>query len=130
MKNRTQLVLMEQLVMILVFALAAAICLQLFVGADRISQQTRQQDRAVMLAQNGAETTKAMKGELSAVAEKLGGTTDGKSLQVQSEELMLQITLLAEEMPGLGQAQVQVLEAKTQDVLFALNTGWQEEVSG
>ena len=83
-----------------------------------------------MLAQNGAETTKAMKGELSAVAEKLGGTTDGKSLQVQSEEVMLQITLLAEEMPGLGQAQVQVLEAKTQDVLFALNTGWQEEVSG
>ena len=40
MKNRTSLVLMEQLVMVLVFALAAAVCLTVFAEADRISRET------------------------------------------------------------------------------------------
>ena len=40
MKNRTSLLLMEQLVMVLVFAIAAAVCLRLFGAAWQINRQT------------------------------------------------------------------------------------------
>ena len=126
MKNRTTLVLMEQLVMILVFALAAAICLQLFVGADRISRQTRQRDRAVEMASNGAEIVKAAKGELSTVAAMLSGTLTDGSVLVETEGLSMWICLLPEEQPGLGQAQVQVLDTQTGGEVFRLCAGWQE----
>ena len=39
MKSRAPLALMEQTVMVLVFALAAALCLRAFVLADGISRQ-------------------------------------------------------------------------------------------
>ena len=55
MKQKTSLLLMEQLVMILVFALAAARGLQIFAKADAISQETARRDRAVVLARNAAE---------------------------------------------------------------------------
>ena len=59
MRSRAPLALMEQLVMILVFALAAALCLQVFVFADRISARNEETDRAVLVCQNAAETLKA-----------------------------------------------------------------------
>ena len=46
-KNRATLTLMEQLVMILVFALAAVICLQVFVTASKKSRDSEDRDRAV-----------------------------------------------------------------------------------
>ena len=39
MRSKAPLALMEQMVMVLVFALAAALCLQAFALADRISRQ-------------------------------------------------------------------------------------------
>lgn len=128
MKNRTTLVLMEQLLMILVFALAAALCLRLFVGADQISQTTQRTDRAVVLAQNGAETAKATKGDLSAMAQTLGGKTETGAVVVEKEDLRMKICLLPEEITGLGQAQVQVLDARTGEEVYCLSVGWQEEV--
>lgn len=59
MKNKTTLMLMEQLVMITVFALASALCLQMFAFAYRTSRYQTQRDRATLEAQNAAE---AMKG--------------------------------------------------------------------
>ena len=38
MRSKAPLALMEQMVMVLVFALAAALCLQAFALADRISR--------------------------------------------------------------------------------------------
>ena len=59
MRSKAPLVLMEQLVMVLVFALAAAVCLRLFVGAENIAQETARRDEAVIVAQNAAELLKA-----------------------------------------------------------------------
>ena len=72
MKNKTPLMLMEQLIMILVFALAAAICIRAFMLSDGISSQNSQRDRAALLAQNAAETLKAC-GNMSDAALSLGG---------------------------------------------------------
>ena len=73
MKNKTPLVLMEQLMMILVFALAAALCLQAFIKADQISRETEQRTQAAALAQTAAETLKACGGDFGKAAHILGG---------------------------------------------------------
>ncbi|BAK98215.1 hypothetical protein OBV_10170 [Oscillibacter valericigenes Sjm18-20] len=77
MRSKTPLALMEQLVMVLVFALAAALCIQAFAASDRISGTAAARDRAVQLAQSAAEIMKSRGGDLvqaqSAAMERLGG---------------------------------------------------------
>lgn len=77
MRSKTPLALMEQLVMVLVFALAAALCIQAFAASDRISRTAAARDRAVQLAQSAAEIMKSRGGDLaqaqSAAMERLGG---------------------------------------------------------
>ena len=63
MKSKAPLVLMEQVVMVLVFALTAAFCLRMFVLADRLSVKYEATDRAVIEAQNAAEWLKQGKTE-------------------------------------------------------------------
>lgn len=63
MRSRTPLALMEQLVMILVFALAAAFCLRIFVLSDRISKDNQVFSYALFEAQNTAELLKETGGD-------------------------------------------------------------------
>ena len=65
MRNKSPLALMEQLVMVLVFALAAALCLQVFMFADLTSERNAAIDRAVTECQNAAEILKASGGDLA-----------------------------------------------------------------
>ncbi|MBO5175988.1 MAG: hypothetical protein J6K04_13485 [Lachnospiraceae bacterium] len=60
MKSKAPLVMMEQIVMVLIFALAAALCLQTFVLSGKISKNTEELNRASIEAQNAAETLKAV----------------------------------------------------------------------
>lgn len=124
MKNRASLLLMEQLIMVLVFALSATICLQIFVKADAISRTTARTDAGVVLAQNGAEILKSCGGDLEQAAQLLGGTLENGSISVSRDGLRLELKLLPEKVPGLGQAEVCVLEADTP--LFSLTVSWQE----
>lgn len=124
MKSKASLLLMEQLIMILVFALAAVLCLQAFVGADQTARTTLRQDQAVLLAQNGAETLKACGGDLEKAAGLLGGTWEDDTMTVSFEELRMEVTLLPSEVPGLGQAQIHVGEGEA--ILFSLIAAWQE----
>lgn len=59
MKSKAPLSLMEQMVMILVFALAAALCLQAFVKSDQLSRRQEAQSRASTLCQSVAELIKS-----------------------------------------------------------------------
>ena len=70
MKSRAPLALMEQTVMVLVFALAAALCLRAFVLADGISRRVEATDRAVLWAESAADTLKARNGDLAQAAAK------------------------------------------------------------
>lgn len=58
-RSKTPLALMEQLVMVLVFALAAALCVQVFVLSDQTSRRNEERDRALLEAQNAAEALKS-----------------------------------------------------------------------
>lgn len=124
MKSKASLLLMEQLIMILVFALAAVLCLQVFVSADQISRDTARQDRAVLLAQNGAEAVKASSGDLEKASSILGAACSGDVLSLNRDELRVEIHLLPASVPGLGQAEVAVLAGEEQ--VFSLVTAWQE----
>lgn len=63
-KSKSPLALMEQAIMILVFALAAALCVQAFVLADTMSRGAHDRDMAANRSQTVAETLKALEGSL------------------------------------------------------------------
>lgn len=141
MKNRASLALMEQLVMVLVFALAASVCLRCFIRADQTAAEIGARDRAVCLAQNGAEALKACHGSLEETARLLGGAVSGQRLTVSYDEnwdptenaaetaYRLEIQTEASQTPGLGQAEVRVVPAdETGEPLFFLKTAWQEVI--
>ena len=124
MKHRAFLNLTELMVMVLVFALGAAICLACFAEATLVSRETDRLDRAVLLAQNGAEILKASAGDWEAAAVLLGGTADDDSLTVQQEDLLLTIRREDGDLPGLGRARAEVT-AEGQSLLL-LTVSWQE----
>lgn len=76
MKNKAPLALMEQMVMLLVFALAAALCLQAFIKSDEISLRSQARSDAALAAQNVAEIARHSGGSaeyaLMETAKKLG----------------------------------------------------------
>ena len=77
MRSKAPLALMEQLVMVLVFALAAALCVQAFALSGRLSQQDERRDHALLAAQNAAETLKSTHGDYARAAQEFGGAWDG-----------------------------------------------------
>lgn len=115
MKNKGSLALMEMLLMLFVFAQAAAWCLQVFIKADIISKQINERDRAVFVAQNIAEFIKAGKNpELSE-----------DDLQVLAGDYFVEILCGEVSTPGLGQAQIVVFSGEKE--AFSLQVAWQEE---
>lgn len=129
MKNRAALVLMEQLIVILVFALSAALCLLAFSHAHRLSAETARQDRAVELAATGCELLKAHRGDLESAAEILDGDLRDGVLLVSREDLSMEIRILDTGTSGFGQADVRISEEQTGVFLYSLTVSWQE-VSG
>ena len=67
MRSKATLVMIEQVVMVLVFALAATLCVQMFVLTEKQSKKYEATDRAVLEAQNMAETLKS--GETEGITE-------------------------------------------------------------
>ena len=119
MRSKTPLVLMEQLVMVLVFALAAAVCLQVFSLSDRLSRKQEALAEAALIAQNTAEELKYSHGEaLLEWAEADGGyclEKAGYRIEAKIEET---------EITGLQKVHLQVLEEG--EALFQLPVAWQE----
>lgn len=58
MKNKSTLVMIEYIVMLLVFVLSATVCIRMFVLSDQLSRKYEATDRAVLVAQNIAELLK------------------------------------------------------------------------
>ena len=54
MRSKAPLVMIEQMIMLLVFALAAVLCLQAFTTSKEISEESICRDRAVVEVQNAA----------------------------------------------------------------------------
>lgn len=142
MKSKAPLALMEQMIMVLVFALAAALCLRAFALSDRLSRESEAQDRAVLLAQNAAEVCKAGGGDLRLLRTVLGGQVDaGGWMAFYDEELnavaveadavyRVEVMPAVEMIPYLGTARVSVYMAESGGLLFDLTASWQEVERG
>ena len=137
MRSKSPLALMEQVIMVLVFALAAALCLQVFVLSDQMSEKNRDTDRAVLLAQNTAEMIKAC-GGVEEAAEAVGGTirqTMWSSYyyedltpapDAESGYYHVGVLPMNSGVEGLGQAAIEVFRWDGNEGLFALTVAWQE----
>ena len=136
MKNKAPLSLMEQLCMLLVFSLAAALCLQIFVLSSQISHRCENRARAVTEIQNIAEAVKHCKGDVSNYPALLGGCGDKELWQIAYDENWQEaalddaaffISIQAEysEIPTLGSARIFAVTEKG-DELFSINLAWQE----
>lgn len=137
MRSKIPLILMEQMVMLLVFALAAALCLQAFVKSDQMSGRSHDKDRAVTLVQEAAETVRHC-GGVEGAAKLLEATySDGHFSLVYDEYWNLGgacYSLVADEIPsgvpGLGMAEVKVRTCSDgEHILFGVTVAWQEEIT-
>ena len=135
MRSKAPLVIIEQAIMLLVFALAAVLCLRVFIGADARSAESTRRDQALVQAQSAAEVLKSCSGDFAAAAEYWGGNWDGATWtirfdsdwrQVQTEcAYLLRVSPLASDLPYLGLARVEVFREET--LLAALETAWLRE---
>ena len=132
MKNKAPLALMEQLVMLLVFALAAALCLQIYALSGKISRRCEARSFAATAAQNVAETVKHNRGDLSpftgdAAAEQalIGFDEQWRETAPENADYLILVTLEETDVAGLGKATVAARAAAGED-LFAIAVCWQE----
>ena len=143
MRSKAPLVLMEQMVMLLVFALAAALCLQAFVKSDSLSRRSEARDRALAAAQDAAEAVRHTGGDFEQAAAILEAALwDEDSLAVfygsdweLSEPVSERVypfgyTLGAcraeTGVPGLGKAEIWVQDDESGEELIRLEAAWQE----
>lgn len=117
MKNKTPLPLMEQLIMVLVFALTAALCLQGFSLADRISRRQEAREKAVVLAQNMAEALKSRSGDLEAASRLLEDFSE-------DSDFVVQVIPVSTEDPYLDSARIVV--TYEEEAIFEITVAWQE----
>ncbi len=91
MRSKTPLALMELVIMILIFSLAAALCLKAFLWSDSLSAASETRDKAVIQVQTAAETIKACSGDFAEAASILGGqaSADGQSLTIPGQDFVL-----------------------------------------
>lgn len=135
MKRGASLVLTELVIMLLVFALASAFCVQAFVWADSSSRQSAAADMALIQAQNAAELLKHYHGDFSPAVRDYGGQWDGTVWTVSYDEnwnmtadnpvYFLQAERAACKTAYLGQAKLTVLDQEG-TVLAELSVCWQE----
>ena len=156
MRSKAPLSLMEQMVMLLVFALAAALCLQAFVKSDQISRRGEAQDRAAALCQSVAEAVRHNGGDLKGAMTQVNGVEPGQrdeiwfanydeTWQVISYEengrgplptpsgsrtYTLWVRELDSAFPGLGKASVEAFDCggDGMESLFSIEVSWQKEV--
>ncbi len=128
---------MELMIMILVFSLASALCVRMFVSADLRSQKNEETDRAVFEVQNTAEIIKFCSGDLEEAAGLLNGSLEDDVLCVNydsqwnvndaEETASYRITAVLEdtkqELLGISSVAAETAEGEE---LFRLRVAWQE----
>ena len=129
MKSRSTLLLMEQVIMVMFFAIAAILCIQIFVYAHRTSIKNAQRTEASVVVQSVAEELKCSGGDYEAISRLHGGNWDGTALEIKDEnaEYIVCVTPLEDSNPYMDKAEVKAVAGE--DILVAIQVGWQEAES-
>lgn len=124
-RSKAPLALMEQIIMILVFALTAAVCLQAFVYSNNLSEEGDKENLAASHAQEVVETCKMYSGDLDQVQLKLSGERTENGIRVFYEEDHMTVFLeITEQSDWLARAKVSVQDEKDKEI-FSVDTAWQ-----
>ena len=138
MKKKASLPLMELAIMILVFALAAVMCLRVFIWADKRSRYNEARSQMAICVQNAAEMLKYNRGDLTVSKNAIGGTEDGEkwtlrydeNYELTDGEAEYTIEVQREESEELlGQAGITALD-KDGNELLTVTVCWQEVYNG
>jgi len=129
-KSKAPLALMEQLIMILVFALAAAICIQAFVYADRLSKSGERKEMAFLHMQEVAENCKAKAGNLKQVCDILQGEEIENGIKIGYDDKIEVLLILKEtDSEYLQRAELSAYEEGGEKIC-AMEIAWQKEGKG
>jgi type II secretory pathway pseudopilin PulG len=138
MKSKTPLTLMELLIMLLIFSIASALCVQMFVKADGWSKENQIEDRALLSLQSVAETVKASGGNLDLASDLLDGIVLDDTLRIFYDEMGQPVAKSDEAVydiivetfdsgePLLGTASVTARTLEEEETLFRITAAWQE----
>lgn len=145
--RKTGLFLMELIIAILFFSLAAVICIQLFVKSHMISERSIALNHSILLAQNTAEIFYATNGDPEKMASLLGcGESSGTAAIADSDNastltlfytdkfdcldpaeaasavFQQTISLYADSDPALITCHIVISELSSGDVIYSLDT--------
>lgn len=136
-ESKAPLMLMEQVIMVLVFALVSAVCIQAFALARTTSVQMSDRDHAVNVSQTLAETLKAYHGSTEKVRERLGGESDGERLvfyydsdwrETAEPSASFLMSFGQEESDGFCRyGRITVCDVSDQREIFSMRVAWQGE---
>jgi len=114
------LLLIELFIALMFFSLAAAICLQIFIGAHNFSEEASDKSRAAIESQNIAECFKAAAGDVDELARLLGTEANGGAFELwfdsswnrvpQDGEFLASFKMTGEA-DGLHEASLQISQA-------------------
>ena len=125
MRTKTPLVLMELLMMVLVFAVSAAMCMKIFVRADQISREQELKTQAVFLAQNLAEEMKMERKTPAEFFEKEGWSREEGIWSWEGDpECRMTVCEVDSEVPGLIRVELLIHAGEVE--LFRIPVAWQE----
>ena len=114
--SRSSLFLLELMISIVFFALAAAGCVQVFAKAHMLSQEAGRLDMAVSVAQSLAEECSGSRMEDNQRYYDELGNVCGK------EDWVYLAEILQTEQAGMNQIHITVMDMETQDTLYTLQT--------
>ena len=114
--SKSSLFLLELMISIVFFALAAAGCVQVFAKAHMLSQEAGRLDMAVSVAQSLAEECSGSRMEDNQRYYYELGNVCGKEDGVYLAEI------LQTEQAGMNQIHITVMDMETQDILYTLQT--------
>lgn len=138
MNKKASLNLMEQLIMVLVFALCAAICLQCFILSDHLSKEQGVKAHSALIVQNAAEVLKSSSGDLSKATKIMGGYMEGYVWQIPYSEsweivadgeaatYIMQAQILEDNDVFLGTANIALLHHG--ETVLSASVSWQKGV--
>lgn len=79
--SRSTLFLIEQLIMIAVFAICAALCIRFFTESFVMAKESRDEKNSLIAAESGAACFKALGGDMPGIAQMLEGTFEDRDGQ-------------------------------------------------
>ena len=124
-RSKAPLALMEQIIMILVFALASAVCLQAFVYSDNLSRKGMEKETAQNLAGQVTEYCKDNHGDMDAVCGLLSAEKTDEGLRVEyPEDEMTVLVTVSESDDYMEKAKITVLDSEGGEI-YSMDAAWQ-----